>query len=302
MEGTSLFIIIMAAMSAYIIYQFHDRQKVLRRIEKMLEDAKNGCFHPERIDESVISSVENSMKQFLQAGLIHKEQLQEQKNQIQTLISDISHQTVTPLSNILIYSQLLEEELADNLSGEKAQAIRKQAEKLDFLLETLVKTSRLENGIISIVPQCCNLANLIKSVLIQTARKTEEKEINLRFEPMETPVYAVCDPKWTKEACFNILDNAVKYTKRGGQVDVVITEYQMFARIDIRDNGIGISEYEIPKLYSRFYRGLQVSNEEGVGLGLCLARKIIESEGGYMKVASEEGTGSCFSVFLPKEK
>lgn len=104
--------------------------------------------------------------------------------------------------------------------------------------------------------------------------------------------------KWTSEAVFNILDNAVKYTSIGGKIEISITEYQLFVRIDIKDNGVGIPESEISKVFGRFYKGMDAQKEEGVGLGLYLAREIITGQGGYIKVNSKVKEGSLFSVFL----
>ena len=127
-----LSISIIAALLAGVFYLRHRQKRLLQRLGKMLEDVGNGRFQPQLIDESMISSIENSMKRFLADSILSEENLQEQKGRIQTLISDISHQTVTPLSNIMIYSQLLEEELAGTAQEEKVQAIGRQAEKLDF--------------------------------------------------------------------------------------------------------------------------------------------------------------------------
>ncbi|WP_404988597.1 sensor histidine kinase [Clostridium culturomicium] len=107
--------------------------------------------------------------------------------------------------------------------------------------------------------------------------------------------------KWTVEAVYNIVDNVVKHTNENGSIIIEVKDYEMFCRIDIEDNGIGIAEEEQNKIFSRFYRSQQVQNIEGIGIGLFLTRKILSAQGGYMKVASKVGTGSTFSVFLPKE-
>lgn len=179
------------------------------------------------------------------------------------MISDISHQTVTPLSNIMLYSQLLEEGLEGMPQQPQAEAVRKQAEKLDFLITSLVKSSRLETGIIKTEPAPCDLYRLLESVAEQAAAKAEEKDILLRVEEPEEPVLALCDGKWTREACFNLVDNAVKYTGSGGRVELSVTGYSMFARIDVKDCGSGITEEEIPRIFGRFYRSRQAAQEEG---------------------------------------
>lgn len=111
---------------------------------------------------------------------------------------------------------------------------------------------------------------------------------------------AVYDLKWTMEAVGNIIDNAFKYTPAGGNVTVSVQQYSFFVRIDISDTGIGIAEEEIPKVFTRFYRSFDVADMPGVGIGLYLARYIVEAQKGYIKVFSEKGRGSTFSVFLPR--
>ena len=115
----------------------------------------------------------------------------------------------------------------------------------------------------------------------------------------DTDISATFDSKWTTEALANIVDNAVKYTEHG-TITISAVSYEMFARIDISDTGAGISESEQSKIFTRFYRSKNVREQEGVGIGLYLARQIISGESGYIKVASGPRKGSTFSVFLPK--
>lgn len=97
----------------------------------------------------------------------------------------------------------------------------------------------------------------------------------------------------------NLLENAVKYTDESGIVTISIQKYELFARMDIEDNGMGIPQHEISDIFKRFYRGADAKQTQGVGIGLYLARKIIMEQGGYMKVSSELGKGSLFSIFIP---
>ena len=115
----------------------------------------------------------------------------------------------------------------------------------------------------------------------------------------DTDISAAFDMKWTAEALANIVDNATKYTEHG-TITISAVSYEMFARIDISDTGTGIPESEQAKIFARFYRSNSVQKQEGVGIGLYLARQIISGEGGYIKVASVPGKGSTFSIFLPK--
>lgn len=295
-------IIIMLALAGGCWFYVRERERrLLKRLENMLEKARKGQPCRETIDETMVSSVENSMARFLEDNMVAEKNLSRQKERIQTMISDISHQTAIPLSNILIYSQLLEEECREPGMREKAEVIRQQGEKLEFLLDSLVKVSRLENGIIQTVPTLQDVGELVKKAGAFVSQKAQEKKIALEVKTGDG-ISAWYDEKWTGEAICNLADNAVKYTPPGGRVTLEVIPYNMFCRINVEDRGIGIREEDLPEIFHRFYRSRDVLSEEGVGLGLYLAREIIKSQGGYIKVSSKVGGGSVFSVFLPMEE
>ena len=220
-----------------------------------------------------------------------------EKDKIKQMISDISHQTKTPIANLMLYSELLSEEELPPQMRSNVEAIRQQSEKLRFLIDSLVKLSRLENGILTLSPHPQPLQPLLDEIAAQYTRKADEK--GLTFTVLPTAAAADFDGKWTAEALGNLVDNAIKYTE-SGSICVGVQLYELFARVDVTDTGIGIAEAEQPKIFSRFYRSQAVCEEEGVGIGLYLARKIISDQGGYIKLRSEVGIGSTFSVFLPR--
>lgn len=296
--GTGMFVL----AAGIWLYERKKERLLLERLVSMLEKARSGSFRQDKIDETLISSVENSMARFLEDSRLTEENLNQQKARMQTMISDISHQTAIPISNILVYSQLLEEDCTDPQMKEYGMVIRQQGEKLQFLLDSLVKISRLENGIIQTVPQKRDLGELLYQVKSLMEQKAGEKQISLAVKMDKEKVYAWFDEKWTREALMNLVDNGVKYTPNGGKVTLEVVSYSLFSRIDVRDTGIGIEEEEMPEIFHRFYRSQRVLSEEGVGLGLYLAREIVRSQGGYIKVSSNKGEGTVFSVFLPSEK
>ena len=113
-------------------------------------------------------------------------------------------------------------------------------------------------------------------------------------------ITACYDHKWTLEALGNLIDNAIKYTQTGG-VTVRVKPYELFVSIEVEDTGIGIAEEEYAKVFGRFYRSMSVADEQGVGIGLYLAREILKQEFGYIQLTSAVGKGTVFSLFLPAD-
>ncbi len=286
----------LSAASVIILYRLRTR-KTLETINRMLDTAIDGSFSENIFDESVLSAVEAKMARYLLVCSASSKTLNEEKDKIKSLISDISHQTKTPIANILLYSQLLSEHELPQDCAVCVKALSTQAEKLNFLISALVKTSRLETGIITVFPKLEPVQGVLDEVQKQILQKADAKGISITLE--DTSINACFDLKWTTEAVYNIADNAVKYTESGGSIAIKATAYELFCRIDITDTGIGIAEDEHSKIFTRFYRSVAVNNQDGVGIGLFLAREIVAAEGGYIKVSSHPACGSTFSVFLP---
>lgn len=274
-------------------------QRTLERLNRMLDIAMQGEFTENSFDETMLSALESKLAHYLAASTVSARNVAAEKDKLKTLIGDISHQTKTPIANILLYTQLLSEQPLRPESRPCVDALEGQTKKLQNLLDALVKTSRLESGVIVLHPACGTLQAVIDAAFAQIAPKAAEKKIRITLEPTEAD--AVFDPKWTEEAVYNLLDNAVKYTPAGGAVRVTAAAYQMFSAIHVRDTGPGISEEEQPRVFQRFYRGAEYAEEEGVGIGLYLVRQIAEGQGGYVKVRSQVGSGSTFSLFLPRK-
>lgn len=280
-----------------VLYDRRKTRKTMELIERMLGEAMEGTFTEETFDESRMSALETKFAQYLSASAISARNVSVEKDRIKTLISDISHQTKTPVSNLLLYSELLKEEELPESARSNVNALHAQTEKLRFLIDSLVKMSRLESGILTLAPRRESVQTMLNAVQEQFAPDAERKGLYLKLE--ETDAYACFDPKWTTEAICNLVDNAVKYTRTGG-ITISIDSYEMFVRIDIADTGMGIAEEEQAKIFQRFYRSERAHDQEGVGIGLYLAREILSGQGGYIKVASKPGEGSVFSVFLPR--
>ena len=230
--------------------------------------------------------------------LAQNRRIEEDKKEIKTLISDIAHQLKTPLSNIKMYSEFLQDDtLTEKERAEFNEIVLVSLNKLTFLVESMIKMSRLESGVISLKPQLESLNETILLAISEVQRKAKSKNINIKFNEIDK-VKVLHDKNWTSEAIFNILENAIKYTNERGEVEITIQKYEMFCRIDIKDNVIGISEDELPKIFIRFYRGINTKDIEGIGIGLYLTREILARQGGYVKVNSILNEGTTFSLFF----
>lgn len=231
-----------------------------------------------------------------------KRQVQEEKQAIQEIISDISHQVKTPVTNLKMYnSTLLERELTSEKTREFHVMMESQIEKLDFLMQAMVKMSRLESGVITLSVSPAPIYDTIGLALSGIERVAEQKNMKVTVH-CDPAIVVPHDKKWTAEALFNILDNAVKYTPSGGKISVMVEEWEMATKVDIADTGKGIPEQHYAQIFKRFYREDDVHDISGVGVGLYLCREIISKQGGYIQVKSEIGQGSTFSVFLPNRR
>lgn len=295
--GGALLFSLLALAGLYLWHRWRMR-RLLRRLDAMLDKAITGGFTEEDFDESLLSAVEAKLARYLASSTVSARNLQSEKDRIKALIADISHQTKTPLANVLLYAQLLSEQPLTGQGQSFVTALEDQAEKLQSLIEALVKTSRLESGVLALHPRPAVLAPMLEEAVTQYAPKAAEKNIALTLASSEGG--GVFDPKWTAEAVCILLDNAVKYTPAGGAVTVQTRCYELFCRVDVTDTGPGIPEEEQAKVFQRFYRSGANDQVQGVGIGLYLARQIAEGQGGYIKVFSKPGNGARFSLFLPR--
>ncbi len=223
---------------------------------------------------------------------------QREKEQVKSLISNMSHQLKTPLANIMMYEEILEDESLTRAEQEKFLGkMKRQSEKVEWILTSLFKMVKLEQDVIVFEAE----GALIRRTLLDAVNLIYDKAQRRQIE-IETEYFPECrlyhNPKWTTEVFANILENAVKYTPQSGRITIGMRRYEMYTEIWFRDTGMGIAKEEITEIFKRFYRSRAAENMDGSGIGLYLSKLILEKEKGYMNVASEPGKGSCFSVFL----
>lgn len=230
-----------------------------------------------------------------------KERLEQEENSTKALITDISHQLKTPLASIKMSHEL---SLSSDLSEEERQSFleteTQEILKMEVLLDELVKLSRLENSMIQITCETCSIKKTISEAVSQIYIKANAKDIEICVD-METDVEIPHDHKWTVEALANILENAVKYSASGTTVNIYVSCLANHVLIQVEDEGIGIPEGEGHEIFKRFYRGSNAKDlvKEGAGVGLYLARSIIEQQGGTIVAKRKNGSGTIFQIMLP---
>ena len=295
----------LAVCLAVQVLPYHTARAYMRELVGQLSDLidqltqlrEDPVFPP--LEDTILSRLQQQVERLasIWAGL--NRQAKRDRDEIQSMVSDLSHQLKTPVATLQIYGSLLSQpELSPEQRQEYGSRMQLALGRLDFLLDSMVKLSRLESGSIRLQPRTSDVEELVLNAALQVRKAAEEKKIKVSIQPPQAPIAVCCDPKWTEEAIFNILDNAVKYTPQGGRVALTLEAYKTYCRINISDTGCGIPHEEIPKIFQRFYRGQSVQAVDGVGLGLPLARKIVQAQGGWIKVTSNHA-GSQFSVFLP---
>ena len=268
-----------------------------RTIDSMISGNEEPMLLEEQ--ETQFARISHRLSRLYQIMQENRRRVDEERRELQTLVSDISHQVKTPVSNLKMATDtLLEKPMAEAERTDFIRGIRSQTDKLDFLFQALVKTSRLETGVIQLDKETGRLFDTVAQAMSGIVYAAEKKEISVTVDCPEDLTVSH-DSKWTSEALFNLLDNAVKYTPAGGKIAVSVVLWEMYVEIKVTDTGKGISESNQAAIFQRFYREEEVHEQQGVGIGLYLAREIVTRQGGYIKVVSEPGKGSEFSIMLP---
>lgn len=297
-------IIILFAVVLVLLWKNYRTKKEARLFAEKVEAALDAIVTGK--EWTIEGELEDSLwgrtgTQLEKAGNVFRKKEEEsvrEKERVKGLISDISHQTRTPVANIKLYLELLgDEELSQN-GQEFLEKIQGQMEKIDFLMQSMVKMSRIETGILQIHKEDKNLYETIRHAVASVVPEAAQKKIAL-YVDCEEEMFIRHDSKWTEEAIYNVLDNALKYTESGGKIHIQTERQELFVKLSISDTGKGIAPERQAEIFTRFYREPEVHDKPGVGIGLYLARTIMELQKGYIEVQSEVGRGASFRLYFP---
>lgn len=304
-EGTLILAVCVMFVCVLAVIILHRKKSALyhsvdRMMDELLDDKEIMLTD---LKEGEISALAGKAKRLQEKLTVEIGQAEREKEQVKSLISNMSHQLKTPLANIMMYEEILsgddgsQEEICATERKKFLHKMKNQSEKVEWILNSLFKMVKLEQNVIVFEAE----PNLIRRTLLDAVNLVYEKAQKKQIE-IETEYFPDCslfhNPKWTTEVFANILENAVKYTPEYGKITIGMRRFEMYSEIWIRDTGIGIQEEELTEIFKRFYRSREVENVDGSGIGLYLSKLILEKEKGYMNVASRIGEGSCFSVFL----
>ena len=293
--------VVFVIISIMFIYLFF-KMKYLKFTDKVVTNIDNFInekYEKDNINkETLESKIDSKLYKLSEVVKGKSDKVNHAKVEVEQMVSDITHQVKTPISNIRMYSDtIINNDLSKEQEKEFLNVISNQVDKLEFLMDSLTKMSKLETNMIVLNKESSKFMECIEKAKEQVIPLAENKNIQIRITGENCIVQY--DKKWTLEAICNILENAVKYTNKNGKIMINLEKLESFLKIDIIDNGIGIDEENISNIFKRFFRERKVHNIEGVGIGLYLSKNIIENQNGYIKVKSKVNKGTTFSVFLP---
>ena len=293
--------VVLVIISIMFIYLFF-KMKYLKFTDKVVTNIDNFInekYEKDNINkETLESKIDSKLYKLSEVVKGKNNKVNHAKVEIEQMVSDITHQVKTPISNIRMYSDtIINNDLSKDQEKEFLNVISNQVDKLEFLMDSLTKMSKLETNMIVLNKESSKFMECIEKAKEQVIPLAENKNIQIRITGENCIVQY--DKKWTLEAICNILENAVKYTNKNGKIMINLEKLESFLKIDIIDNGIGIDEENMSNIFKRFFRERKVHNIDGVGIGLYLSKNIIENQNGYIKVKSKVNKGTTFSVFLP---
>lgn len=292
-------IILLILLFFVVWWSIREKRKTYRRIDELLDRVLNQeIILDSDVKEGEYSALVSKIKQIQEVLENHARSAETEKEQVKSLVSNMSHQLKTPLANLSLYAEILgKSELSKERKNEFFSKMQRQSEKLNWMVESLSKMVKLEQNLDDFEIKNTKIRQTILDAVDTVYEKLEKKDIQLDMESFEDR-FLYHNRKWTVEVFVNLLENAIKYTEKGGFISIRVKSYELYTEIQISDNGRGIRQEELTDIFKRFYRSPEVENMEGSGIGLYLCNLVLEKEKGYITAISEYGKGSCFSVFL----
>lgn len=274
-------IILLILLFFVVWWSIREKRKTYRRIDELLDRVLNQeIILDSDVKEGEYSALVSKIKQIQEVLENHARSAETEKEQVKSLVSNMSHQLKTPLANLSLYAEILgKSELSKERKNEFFSKMQRQIEKLNWMVESLSKMVKLEQNLDDFEIKNTKIRQTILDAVDTVYEKLEKKDIQLDMESFEDR-FLYHNRKWTVEVFVNLLENAIKYTEKGGFISIRVKSYELYTEIQISDNGRGIRQEELTDIFKRFYRSPEVENMEGSGIGLYLCNLILEKEKG----------------------
>ena len=279
------YVMLFTALIQYMVWQF-----VRRRFDEKKREVLMGKL--EEINQKRIAEALESEKKSL-AKVSRSDQLRID------LITNVSHDLKTPLTSMVGYIELIKKEELSDLVRDNVDVLSERAEKLKEMINSLFSLAKASSGNIELHPEKFELNRLVEQIFADMHDHVKESELQFVKQLTEENTEIISDNMYFYRICQNLIENALKYSPEGSEVQIELAPNEAFTCISIQDEGIGIREEEQGLVFERFYRSRDVKKEPGMGIGLYLAREIISRQGGYIEARSEYAKGTCFCIYLP---
>lgn len=277
------------------------REKLYRQAERVITRFSEGDFgtHLPQTENGSIYQLFAAVEELAAALRAQNEKAQQGKTFLKDTISDISHQLKTPLAALHMYAEIIAQEPdhAETVARFSAKTMQ-SLERIERLVQTLLKVSRIDAGCIVFQKESQSAAELADSAAqdLSVRAKREGKRLVMEGNPAQM---IFCDREWTREALANLIKNALDHTDAGGNITVSWKQSPTLVSLSVADDGCGIAPEDIHHIFKRFYRSRLGSGRQGIGLGLSLAKSIVEGQDGMLSVSSKPGEGAVFTLVLP---
>ena len=288
------------ALSIILLYLKHekDQNKEIKKIVKCIEEInkKNYSINIDENSEDELSILKNELYKITIMLKEDAENSKKDKLKLKDSLSDISHQLKTPLTSInIMLDNILDNPDMDSNTKEKfIQNIKREITNISSLVGEILKLSKLDASVIKFEEQQVFIDDIVKSAISNVEMMAELKNINIEVNNRDN-IKLVCDAKWQIEAITNVLKNCIEHSKDDSTITIDIDSNKIYKQITIKDNGEGIDEKDLPHIFERFYKGKN-SSKDSVGIGLALAKTIIEKDNGSIKVDSKKGKQTTFVI------